>query len=148
MDSLQSIPCPPQMTVLQIVLSSQLEKSPLPVGVVFQGELTRSVGQSVAPPLQLLLEHSVLPILSIFSGPSFARVGSLPTGATQAINPEEYQSLFTSLVKPWLLLYALPSKLGRGLARDAPLFHLGAKQILPWPQYLESMAPVGRVTKA
>lgn len=92
------------MTVLQIVLSSHLEKSPLPVGVVFQGELTRSVGQSVAPPLQLLLEHSDLPILSRFSGPSFARVGSLPTGATQAINPEEYQSLFTMLVKPWLLL--------------------------------------------
>ena len=104
MDSLQSIPFTPQMTMLRIVQSSHLKKSPLPVGVFFQGELTRSVGQTAAPPLQLLLELSVLPILSVFSGPSFAHVGSLPTGVTQAINPEEYQSLFTMLVKPWLLL--------------------------------------------
>lgn len=83
---------------------SHLKKSPLPVGVFLQGELTRSVGQTEAPPLQLLLELSVLPIWSVFSGPSLAHVGSLPTGVTQAINAEEYQSLFTMLVKPWLLL--------------------------------------------
>lgn len=56
------------------------EKIPSTSWCFFQGELARSVRQTAAPPLQLLLELSVLPILSIFSGPSFACLGSLPTG--------------------------------------------------------------------
>ena len=124
------------------------EKIPSTSWCFFQGELARSVRQTAAPPLQLLLELSVLPILSIFSGPSFACLGSLPTGVIQTINPEQYQSLFTMLVKPWLLLWCIAIKTRKGISKRCPIFHLGAKQFLPWPQYPESIAPVRRRTKA